>query len=143
MADLTFLDPYQPALISLALLCLIPLLQAFLAAPLAFVSEEQQPGLPLHGDHKLLSFRVLRTHMNSVENLPSFGIALLLALLLQASPDWVNWIALIHLASRLGFWAVYYSGVGKVAGGLRTLVFIVSSLTNMAMSVVCLVALIW
>ncbi len=124
---------YHPAILSLAVLSLAVLLQAFLTAPLAFVSNEQAPGMPLTGDHSLLSFRAVRTHMNSVESLSPFGFALLAAMLLSANPSLVNWVAIIHLGFRLLFWAVYYSGVGKVAGGLRTMSFVGGLLANLVL----------
>jgi len=124
---------YQPAVLAFAVLCLAVLIQAFLTAPLAFLHEEQSPGKPLRGDHTLLSFRVIRTHANSVENLPVFGFALLLAILAGVGATTVNWLAGIHVVSRLAFWVVYYSGIGKVAGGPRTLAFLGGSLSNLVL----------
>lgn len=124
------LSAFAPAFLALAVLCLAVLIQTMLTAPLAFLNEEQAPGMPLRGDHTLLSFRVIRTHANSVENLPVFGFSLLLAILVGVSPTAVNWLAGIHVASRLAFWAVYYSGVGKVAGGPRTIAFLGGSAAN-------------
>ncbi len=132
---------YQPALIALSLLCLSVLIQSFLTAPLAFLKQEQVPGMPLKGDHTLLSFRVLRTHMNSVESLSPFGFTLVVAILFEAHVSAVNWLAMIHLAFRLLYWGVYYSGIGKVAGGLRTLGFVGGMLSNMALLIVALFSL--
>ncbi len=135
------LAAYKPALIVLACLCLIVLVQNFLTAPLAFIKEEQVPGVPLKGDHSWLSFRVLRTHANSTESLPPFGFALLVAILAGVSAATVNWIAAIFLAARLAFWAIYYSGKGKIAGGPRTMSFIVGLLANIALVILSLIAL--
>ena len=133
---------YEPALLALTLLCIIILIQTLLTAPLAFANKEQVPGEPLKGDHSLRSFRVIRTHANSVENLPAIGFAILVAILLSVNPRLVNWLAGIHVVSRLGFWAVYYSGVGKVAGGPRTLCFIGGLLSNFILAGACVIALI-
>ncbi len=122
---------YEPAILAFAVLCLAVLLQAFALAPLAFSSEEQAPGMPIRGDHNLFSFRVIRTHANSVENLPIFGFALLLAILAGVGSATVNWLTGIHVVSRLAFWAVYYIGVGKVAGGPRTIAFVGGALSNL------------
>ena len=127
------LAAYQPALFAFSILCLAVLVQALLTAPLAFLRNEQAPGAPLNGDHGLLSFRVLRTHANSVESLPVFGFPLLLAVLVGVSVPIVNWLAGIHVASRLAFWAIYYSGVGKVAGGPRTIAFVGGALSNLVL----------
>lgn len=136
------IDLYSPALLALTLLCAAVLIQNFLTGPLAFLKEEQAPGMPLRGGHTQLSFRVLRTYSNSVESLPTFGFALLLAILVGVAPAPVNWLAGIHVAFRLAFWAVYYSGIGKVAGGPRTLCFVGGSLTNLALVVITLRALV-
>ena len=128
------LSPYEPAMLAFAVLCMAVLIQAFLNAPLAFLQEEQAPGMPLEGNHDLFSFRVLRTYSNSVENLPAFGFSLVLAIAVGVAATAVNWLAGIHVVSRLVFWAVYYSGVGKVAGGPRTMAYVGGALSNLALS---------
>ena len=127
---LSWLQPYTLSLLVLAALCLIVLLQALLTAPLAFIKEEQAPGGPLNGDASHLSFRVVRTHANSVETLHPFGFALLLAIITGVSAALVNIIAAVFLVARLAFWAAYYSGAGKHAGGPRTLCFVAGLLAN-------------
>ncbi len=119
-----FLVAYQPALLALAILALTVLIQSFLAGPLAFLSGKQGPGMPLNGDHGDFSFRVLRTYLNSTENLPAFAATVIVAVLIGVNADWVNWLAGLHLGFRMIFWAVYYSGIGKVAGGPRTLSYV-------------------
>ena len=130
---------YLPSLIALAVLCLIATIQSFLSAPFAFVREEQVPGMPLRHDHSKLSFRVLRTYSNSVENLPAFGFAVLLPLLAGVPPVLCNWLVGVHLVARLAFWGIYYAGVGKTAGGPRTMAYVLGLLTNIAL----VVAVIW
>lgn len=136
------LMPYQPALLALALLCMAVLIQSFLGAPLAFLREEQAPGMPLKGDHDLLSFRVLRTYSNSVENLPAFGLTLLLAIVLGVNASVVNWLAALHVVFRLAFWVVYYAGFGRVAGGPRTLSYVGGLLTNIVLAGACIFVLV-
>ena len=138
IADLAL---YQPALLAFALLCAAVVMQAFLTAPLAFAKQEQAPGMPLEGDHRMLSFRVLRTHANSAESLPPFGFALLLAILAGVGAAAVNGLAAVHVASRLAFWFLYYSGIGRVAGGPRTLAFVGGALSNLAIAGLAIVAL--
>lgn len=135
------LSEYQPAILFFAVLCLAVLTQAFLTAPFAFLREEQAPGMPLQGDHQLFSFRVLRTHANSVESLPVFGFTLLLAIVAGVGPLVVNGLTGVHVASRLAFWVVYYAGIGRVAGGPRTLTFVGGALSNLALIGVALYAL--
>ncbi|MEP4034252.1 MAPEG family protein [Roseibium polysiphoniae] len=112
------------SLIVLAAVSLIALAQSALCAPLAFVNEEQTPGMPLCLDHSQLSFRAIRTYANTTENLPAFGFALVVAITAGASPTLVNWLAGTYLAFRLLFWAIYYSGIGRISGGPRTLSYI-------------------
>ncbi len=136
-----FWTPYLPAILALTALCLVVMIQAFLTAPLAFLNQQQTPGMPLTGNHQQLSFRVLRTHLNSVESLAPFGFTTVLAIMVNTPAHFVNWLAFAHVAFRLMFWAVYYSGIGKVAGGIRTLSFVGGLVANMVLVVVVVVTL--
>lgn len=138
---LPYLTNFKPAFIGLTVLCLIPLIQSFLSAPFAFINQQQQPGMPLNGDHSLLSFRVLRAYANSVENLPAFGLLVLLAIMIGVDHSWVNWLVVIHVIARIAFWVIYYVGVGKVAGGPRTFSYVVGLLSNIVLAVLCLLKL--
>jgi len=135
------IQAYQLSLLGLAILCLMVLLQSFLSAPLAFLKEEQTPGMPLTGNHDIRSFRVLRTYANSTENLPAFGFSLFLAILFAVNPTLVNWLVAIHVASRFAFWVVYYKGIGKVAGGIRTFCYIGGLASNIVLISACLYTL--
>jgi uncharacterized MAPEG superfamily protein len=139
---LPFLTGYQSAFLVLGLLALLALVQSFLCAPLSFVHEEQVPGMPLRHDHSKLSFRALRTYSNTVENLPAFTCALLVAIAAGVSPELVNWLAGIYLAFRLAFWAVYYAGIGREAGGPRTLCYVGGLLANIVLACAAVWALI-
>lgn len=136
------LAAYKIALVCLAVASLMALMQSFLSAPLAFINEEQIPGAPLKHDHSKLSFRALRTYGNTVENLPAFGFALLMAVVAGAAASAVNLLAVAYIIFRLAFWAVYYSGVGKIAGGPRTLMYVGGLLSNIALAVLAIYALI-
>ena len=131
---LPYLVDYRLSFLILAALSLVVLTQNFATAPFAFVHEEQVPGMPLKFDHSKFSFRVLRTFSNSAENFPAFGWALLVAIVAGASPALVNWAAGIYFLSRIAFWAIYYSGIGKPAGGPRTMAFVVSLLANIVLA---------
>jgi len=132
---------YQTSFVVLTLLSLVTVVQNFLTAPFAFLKEEQVPGMPLRGDHTLFSFRVMRTHANSVESVPTFGLTLIIAILAGVNASFVNWLCIIYLLFRLAFWAVYYSGIGKVAGGPRTLCYVGGLLCNISLACACLYAL--
>ena len=137
-----YLAAYKLSFLVLALLSLIVLIQSFSGAPLAFAPEHQVPGMPIQHDHEHLSFRVLRTYANSVENLPALGFALLMAIAAGASPWAVNLLSGLHLAFRLAFWVVYYSGTGKVTGGPRTLAYVGGALANIGIAGMAIFALI-
>lgn len=128
------LAAYQPALTALIILCLAVLVQSFLAGVLGLAGGEETPGLPLKGDHGKFSFRTIRTYGNSTENLPAFATTLLLAVFAGVSVAIVNWLAAIHVAIRLVYWAVYYNGAGKAGGGLRTIVYVLGLVTNIILA---------
>ena len=136
------LAPYAAAIGALMLLVLVVLIQAFLAGVIGLSkSGGELPGVPLQGNHASLNFRVLRTYANSTENLPAFAVTLLLAMLAGASPNWVNLLAALHVAFRLAFWGIYYSGIGKVAGGPRTISYVLGWFTNLVLAILAAVTL--
>ena len=136
----SLLLPYAPALLALAVVIACVLTQSMLTAPLAFLKNQQAPGMPLQGDHRQFSFRVLRTYHNSVENLPAFGLTLILAVILDVQPPLVNWTAAIYAASRVLFWVAYYGGWGRHAGGPRTMSYVAGILCNGILIVACVIA---
>ena len=133
-----YLTAYQISFLALAGNSLITLIQNFAAAPLAFVSEEQVPGMPLQFDHSKLSFRAVRTYANSAESFPAFGWALLMAILAGGTPFFVNLLTGGYFVSRLAFWAIYYAGVGKPAGGVRTMAYVAGLLCNIGLAAVAI-----
>lgn len=135
-----FITGYEPAIGSLVALSLIVLLQSFLGAYFAFVKEPGLPGVPLQGDHSKLGFRAVRTYQNSVENLPAFAVAVIVGALVGASVFWVNLLAILHVVMRVAFWAVYYSGIGKPAGGPRSIVYVIGWAINIVLGVIVLFA---
>lgn len=135
------LIPYQPAFLVMALLSMVAILLSFLGAPLAFLSGEQVPGMPLRQDHAALSFRALRAYSNTVENLPAFALALLAAIIAGVSPFWVNTLVWLFLGFRLAYWAVYYAGLGNPAGGPRTLCYVGGLTSNAVLAGLAIYAL--
>ena len=129
-----YLTAYRHSFLVLAGLALMTLIQNFATAPLAFVNDEQVPGMPVRFDQSKLSFRALRTYQNSAETFPAFGWALLMAILAGASPVLVNWLAIGYFLARVVFWMIYYSGIGKAAGGPRTMAFVAGLLCNIALA---------
>lgn len=132
---------YQPSLLSIALLCAAVLVQSFLAGVLALGPGEEVAGLPLKGDHTKLSFRLMRTYANSTENLSVMVATTILAIVVGVSAVAVNWLVGLHLLFRLVYWAVYYSGIGKVNGGLRTMTYVAAFLMNVILAGFVIVAM--
>ncbi|MDD9909232.1 MAG: MAPEG family protein [Ahrensia sp.] len=128
------LAAYQPALAALIILCLAVLTQGFLAGVLGLAGGEQVAGMPLKGDHGLRSFRILRTYGNSTENLPVMLATTGLAIIAGVSAALVNWLVILHVGIRLAYWAIYYSGVGKVGGGLRTISYVGAFMMNVMLA---------
>lgn len=126
---------YYPALVALILLCLMVLIQGFLAGILGLAGGEEIAGLPLKGDHTKRSFRVLRTYHNSTENFSVMIATTILAILAGVSVVLVNWLVCLHVLIRLAYWAVYYSGVGEVAGGVRTITYVAAFFMNVILAI--------
>lgn len=135
------LAAYQTALVALTILCLAVLAQSFLAGILGLAGGEETAGMPLKGDHGKLSFRALRTYGNSTENLPAFATTLILAIITGVSAVLVNWLAILHVAFRLAYWAIYYRGIGKIGGGIRTIVYVLGLITNIILAALTAYAL--
>ena len=134
LAGMPQLAAYQPALAALAFLILSIIAQSFLAGALALGPKKQMAGMPLRGDQSDFSFRVMRTYANSVENLPAFSAALFLAIVIGVSAAVVNVLALAHLCARLGYWAIYYSGIGKAGTGPRTIIYVIGLAINLILA---------
>jgi len=132
------LAQYHVSLCLISVLILIALIQNFLCAPFAFLKEEQLPGIPTKGDHALFSFRVIRTYQNSVENLPLILGTVLLGIIANIASGSLNWLVAIYVLARIAFWAIYYSGIGKAAGGPRTMAYVIGLITNIILIVMTL-----
>ena len=137
------LAAYQVSFVSLAVLCTAILVQSFMAGALGLGKGEEIAGLPLKGDHGNLSFRVLRTYANSTENLSVMVATTMLAIIVGVSAVVVNWLVALHVILRLIYWAVYYSGVGKVTAGPRTITYVAAYFMNAILVVFVLWALLF
>lgn len=127
------LAAYKPSMLVLGILVLTQLVQSFLTAPLAYASGEQVPGMPLRHGFSKFSFRSVRTYQNTTENTPAFALAVLVAIVLGVPASLTNGLSWLYLSFRLAFWAVYYAGIGKQAGGPRTLAYVGGLLTNIVL----------
>ena len=136
------MSTYQPAILAACLLCLIVLVQSFLGSIFGLVQGGNLPGGKFKGDYGDFGFRTIRTHLNSVENLSAFVLALLLAIVASAPAEWVNNLAVAHVVARAIYWLIYYKGIGPNETGPRTIVFVTGWGLNLALAIVALVAII-
>ena len=132
---------YQPAFLSLILLCLMVLIQGFLAGAIGYAKSEEIPGRPLQGTHKDQSFRIIRTYGNSTETLTMLLAAAFLAMLAGVNPTFVNWLVGLHLLVRIAYSGVYYAGYGKTGGGARTIIYVIGLFTNIALALLTVYAM--
>lgn len=139
--NLPQLTPYQPTFLWLLVLCLAVLVQSFLAGVLGFGKDEEVPGVPLKGSHSDASFRILRTYANSTENFSVFVATTFLAILAGVGVAAVNWLVGLHVVLRIVYWVVYYRGIGKVAGGPRTITYVAAYLMNVILAVLAAIAM--
>lgn len=137
-----FAQDYYTALIALIILTLIVLVQVFIGAGLAFAKGGKTPGAAKTGDHSDIGFRALRCYENGAENLPAFAATILVAILAGASAGLINLLAVIHVGLRILFSAIYYAGIGKPAGGPRSMAYIAGWAVNLIMAGAVLFALI-
>lgn len=140
--NLPQLAPYQPAFFWLLVLCLVVLVQSFLAGALGLGKGDEVPGVPLKGTHGDASFRILRTYANSIENFSVFAATAFLAILAGVGVAAVNWLVGLHVVLRIVYWAIYYRGIGKVAGGPRTITYVAAFLMNLILAVLTAYAMI-
>ena len=130
---------YSHALVSVAAVCLIALLQN-LHVGIARGKHELAPDAVIPDDYNDPTFRIFRAYANSVESLPAFIGAVLVAVLLGANPFWINLLASLHLLSRLAFWYVYISGTGKARAGLRTFIYVAGWAINLVIAAFAILA---
>ncbi len=134
------ISQYQPALLSMTLLVLAVLMQTGIAT-IFKIRSNQKPGVPASGDYHDITYRMYRTHMNSLETLPVFTVTLGLAIISGANSWWVNLLAGLYVASRYGYWFFYASNIGKFAGGPRSMLFGLGTALNVALAIMALIAI--
>ena len=132
-------DPYSHAIVSLAAVALISLLQN-LHVGLRRGKEGLAPDAKIPDSYDSAFFRIYRTYANGTEAHPVFAITVIAAILAGASAFWVNLLASLFLLLRLGYWWVYVSGTGKPHAGLRSFVFIAGWAVNLLLALIAIIA---
>jgi uncharacterized MAPEG superfamily protein len=87
------------------------------------------PVLPLDDDNLL--YRIDRVHLNTVEALPAFAVAALLAVMVGVRPVTLATLVWVYVGIRLVHGAVYLRG-GKAAqgGSIRTILYVSGALVT-------------
>lgn len=132
---------YQTALLALAVLAFILMLQSFIAGAYKNGVMKQNSGAPVEGTMDDLVFRIVRTHMNGVENFSAFFAASILAMIAGANVKWLTWLIIATVVLRVIYWVLYYARVGTDNGGARSITHVVALIVNMAIAGMAVAAL--
>ena len=132
---------YRIALFALVVLCCAVLVQSVMTGLFAFTKRGGQTPGKIIGDPQDFSYRVIRTHANSIENLPAFAVIVILAALVGVDTQWVNGLACAHVGLRLLFWPIYYSPIGAITPGLRSPIYALALIVNFILGILTLMAL--
>jgi uncharacterized MAPEG superfamily protein len=124
---------YSLSIVGVLVLCL----QSIVLAVYAGFSKGRAgalsgPVLPLDDDNLL--YRIDRVHLNTVEALPPFAVAALLAVMVGVRPVTLATLVWIYVGIRLIHLAVYLRG-GKAAkgGSIRTILYVSGALVNVVL----------
>lgn len=140
MQDLT--ATYPTALLALAVLAFILILQSFIAGFYKNGVKKQDSGMIVQGTMDDLVFRVVRTHMNGVENFSAFFAASLLAMIAGVGVKWLTWLIVATVVLRVIYWVLYYARIGADNGGIRSITHVVTLVVNLVIGVMAVAALI-
>ncbi len=130
---------YSHAIASLVIFALIVLMLAPFSA-LAKQGKGLAPGAIPEQDYADRAYRLNRAYLNGTETLPAFLAVVVAAILLGASPVWVNWLASIALLARMAMLVVHIRGIGKPHSGIRTVLYVLGWACMAVIGVLALVA---
>ena len=132
---------YPTALLALGILAFSLTLQSFISAAYKNGIKSQMSGYPVEGTHDDLVYRIVRTHMNGVENFSAFFALSILAMIASVSVQWLTWLIIGTVALRMLYWLLYYARIGGDSGGIRSITHVVALVVNLAIGVMVLLAL--
>lgn len=132
---------YPTALLALAVLSFILILQGFIAGGYKNGVKAQSSGFPVEGTMDDLVFRIVRTHMNGVENFSAFFAASLLAMIAGAGATWLTWLIVATVVLRVIYWVLYYARIGGDNGGIRSITHVITLVLNLIIAGMAIAAL--
>ncbi len=130
------LQPYSHAIASLGLWALLNIVLAMLTTRGRTAENRCDCGKPKR-DYSNPVYRTDRAHMNAVENSGPFIAATVAAILIGASPLWVNIFASVFLVSRIAMAIVHIRSENQPA---RSAMFVIGWLCMIALAVMAVVA---
>ncbi len=139
MAELV--STYQTALLALAFLAFTLTLQSFISGAYKNGIMGQGSGMPVEGTQDDLVYRVVRTHMNGVENFSAFFALSILGIIAGANVKWLTWLIVATVALRMLYWLLYYARIGGDNGGIRSITHVLALVVNLAIGVMVMLAL--
>ncbi len=132
-----FVAPYTGALFLTAAVMILIMVQSVVATIFRNAVEKYQAGEALPANHASITFRMVRSFENSLENIVIFVPVLALAIAAAVSPAWVWWVALLFLIGRAGHWAMYALNIPA----LRTAFFATGFFATLALAIKTALAL--
>lgn len=134
---------YGTAFLGLLVYLITLVMQALVAAS---TKASQQGAVPGKMDpslsHSSFVYRSNRTFMNSLENFPAFIGAAFLAIFVGADAFWVGTLIWVFVVSRIIHMALYYVIATEKNPSPRSYFFLIGVVANIALLVVCGVALV-
>ncbi|MCG7519114.1 MAPEG family protein [Ruegeria sp. Ofav3-42] len=130
---------YSHAIASLVIFTVIILFLSPFSA-LAKAGKGLAPGATPDQDYSDKAYRLNRAYLNGTETLPAYLTVTVAAILLGASPFWVNLLASVALVSRIVMLVIHMRGIGKPHSGLRSVFYVIGWACMVLMGVMALVA---
>ena len=134
------MEAYSAGILGLLLLSLLPLIHANIAGPLK--GKAGLIGGPVADarDENFL-FRLDRAHSNTVESVFCFVAPAILAIMLGVGPGLLALLVWAFLAIRVAYSIVYLRGGAPAkGGGLRTILYVLGTLTTVALIITAALA---
>ena len=133
---------YPMALLALGILAFSLTLQSFISGFYKNGVKKQMSGYPVEGTHDDLVYRIVRTHMNGVENFSAFFALSILVMIAGVGVTLLTWLIVVTVALRMLYWLLYYARIGTDSGGIRSITHVVALVVNLVIGVLVLLALI-
>ncbi len=130
---------YSHAIVSLVVFAMVLLV----ISPFTGLAKQNKglaPGATPEQDYSDSAYRLNRAYLNGTENLPGFVTVTFAAILLGASPFWVNLLASVALVARLVMLVIHIRGIGKPHTGPRSIFYVIAWICMLVLGLMALVA---